>query len=78
MNSAEREEVVAVRKNDEGDIIAFKFATGREVDYKEAQLMAKAEQINNVSVIKGKDGDDHLRSNPDGTKANNLDQLPLF
>ncbi|MFD2612854.1 DUF3892 domain-containing protein [Paenibacillus gansuensis] len=77
-NQNQQEEVVAVRKNGDGDIVELKFASGRVVDYHQAQAMAKSGQIQNVNVFKGRDGDDHLRSNPDGIKENNLDNLPIF
>ena len=74
---AGKEKIVAVRKNDEGDIIAFKTDNGRELDYVTALNEAKAGMIAHVDVFH-KYGRDILRSEPDGIKENNLDQLPLF
>lgn len=71
-------QVEAVRKNGDGDIVELKLSSGDVVDYVTAQGLAKAGQIENVNVFKGRDGDEHLRSNPDGRKDNNLDNLPLF
>lgn len=73
-----KQQVVAVRKNGDGDIVELQLSTGQVVDYKEAQQMAKNEMLDNVNVFKGRDGDEHLRSNADGRKDNNLDQLPTF
>jgi DNA-directed RNA polymerase alpha subunit len=73
-----KQQVVAVRKNGDGDIVELQLSSGQVVDYKEAQQMAKNEMIDNVNVFKGRDGDEHLRSNADGRKDNNLDQLPTF
>jgi hypothetical protein len=73
-----KREVVAVRKNGDGDIVELQLSSGQVVGYKEAQQMAKNNQIENVNVFKGRDGDEHLRSNADGNKDNNLDQLPTF
>jgi len=75
---ANREQVVAVRKNGDGDIVELKLSSGQVVGYKEAQQMAKNDQIENVNVFRGRDGDEHLRSNPDGREDNNLDNLPGF
>ncbi|WP_217596687.1 DUF3892 domain-containing protein [Cohnella sp. GbtcB17] len=75
---ANREQVVAVRKNGDGDIVGLKLSSGQVVGYKEAQQMAKNDQIENVNVFRGRDGDEHLRSNPDGREDNNLDNLPGF
>ena len=72
-----KEKIVAVRKNDDGDLIAFKTETGRELDYVTALNEAKAGNINHVDVFH-KYGRDILRSEPDGIKENNLDQLPQF
>ncbi|KGX85576.1 DUF3892 domain-containing protein [Pontibacillus litoralis] len=70
--------IVAVRKNGQGSIIKMKLSNGQVVDYKEAQQMARDGQLAHVDLIKGKDGADHLRSEPDGDSSNNLSNLPLF
>ena len=70
-----RESVIAVRKNGDDDIMELKLSNGQVVDYKEAQQMAKSGMIVNVNVFKGPDGEEHLRSNPDGDPTNNLDTV---
>lgn len=77
-NNVQKQQVTAVRKNGDGDIVELKLSSGQVVGYKEAQQMAKANQIGNVNVFKGRDGDEHLRSDPDGREDNNLDNLPTF
>lgn len=72
-----KEEFVAVRKKDDGDIIAFKTNTGRELDYLSALEEAKAGNIAHIDVFH-KYGRDIIRSEPDGIKENNLDHLPEF
>ncbi|WP_018664824.1 DUF3892 domain-containing protein [Heyndrickxia acidiproducens] len=76
-NDMGKEEIVAVRKNDDGDIIAFKTKSGRELDYVTALHEAKAGRIAHIDVFH-KYGRDIIRSEPDGIRENNLDQLPLF
>jgi hypothetical protein len=76
-NPGGKEEIVAVRKNDDGDIIAFKTSSGRELDYITALSEAKSGQIAHIDVFH-KYGRDIIRSEPDGIKENNLDQLPEF
>jgi hypothetical protein len=76
--STQKEKVVAVRKNSDGDIVELKLSSGKIVDYKHAQQMAKNGEIENVNVFKGRDGDEHLRSNADGDPSNNLDELPTY
>lgn len=77
-NQASPPEVTAVRKNGDGDIVELQLSSGQVVDYKQAQAMAKEGQIANVNVFRGRDGDEHLRSNADGRPENNLDNLPSF
>ncbi|MED1796036.1 DUF3892 domain-containing protein [Brevibacillus nitrificans] len=72
-----KEQIVAVRKNDDGDLIAFKTDSGRELDYITALSEAKAGKLAHVDVFH-KYGRDILRSEPDGIKENNLDNLPGF
>jgi hypothetical protein len=76
-NTNGKEQFVAVRKNDDGDIIAFKTSTGRELDYITALTEAKAGNVAHVDVFH-KYGRDIIRSEPDGIKENNLDNLPEF
>jgi hypothetical protein len=76
-NNTGKEEFVAVRKNDDGDIIAFRTNVGRELDYLTALSEAKAGKLAHVDVFH-KYGRDIIRSEPDGIKENNLDQLPEF
>ncbi|MFC4322955.1 DUF3892 domain-containing protein [Litchfieldia salsa] len=71
------EQIVAVRKNEDEDIIAFKTSSGRELDYLTALDEAKAGKIAHVDVFH-KYGRDIIRSEPDGIKENNLDHLPTF
>ncbi|MFZ3579970.1 DUF3892 domain-containing protein [Virgibacillus sp. DJP39] len=72
-----QEQIAAVRKNDDGDIIAFKTTSGRELDYLSALDEAKAGKIAGVDVFH-KYGRDIIRSEPDGIKENNLDNLDSF
>ncbi|MGG1676167.1 DUF3892 domain-containing protein [Neobacillus sp. NRS-1170] len=76
-NNEGKEEFVAVRKNDDGDIIAFKTNTGRELDYITALDEAKSGKLAHVDVFH-KYGRDIIRSEPDGIKENNLGRLPEF
>ncbi|MCI2257002.1 DUF3892 domain-containing protein [Domibacillus indicus] len=72
-----QEQITAVRKNEEGDIIAFKTSSGRELDYMEALKEAKAGRLAHVDVFE-RYGREIIRSEPDGTKENNLDNLDTF
>ena len=72
-----KEEIVAVRKNGDDNIIAVKTNEGRELDYPTAISEAKAGNLSNIDVFH-KYGRDILRSEPDGVKENNLSELPEF
>lgn len=74
----QNETFVAVRKNNEGDIIQLKTSSGRVLDYKQAQQEVQNGVISGANVFTGRDGDPHLRSNADGDPTNNLDNLPQF
>lgn len=76
--SNQQEQVVAVRKNGDGDIVELKLTSGKIVNYMDAQAMAKNNEIQNLQVFRGRDHEEHLRSTPDGREDNNLDNLPTF
>ncbi|SDO47735.1 Protein of unknown function [Halobacillus aidingensis] len=72
------ERIVAVRKNGQGSIVEMQLSSGQVIDYKRAHEMARSGELEHVNLIRGKDGEDHLRSEPDGIQSNNLDNLPSF
>jgi putative heme iron utilization protein len=71
------EKIVAIRKNGDDDIIAFKTESGRELDYITALDEAKAGKLAHVDVFH-RYGRDIIRSEPDGIEENNLNNLPHF
>lgn len=73
-----RETIVAVQKNGDGDLTAFQTSTGRQLSYEQALNEVQAGNIAGVNVFKGKDGGMYLRGDADGDPTNNLDNLPLF
>lgn len=74
----ERESIVAVQKNGDGDLTAFKTSSGRVLDYNQALNEVQNGTIAGVNAFKGKDGETYLRGDADGDPTNNLDNLPLF
>ncbi|WP_175638721.1 DUF3892 domain-containing protein [Metabacillus schmidteae] len=72
-----QEKIVAVRKNEDGDLIAFQTESGRQLDYVQALSEAKGGKLAHIDVFH-KYGRDILRSEPDGNRDNNLDSLPEF
>ncbi|HTG68114.1 MAG TPA: DUF3892 domain-containing protein [Candidatus Udaeobacter sp.] len=73
-----RESIVAVQKDGDGDLTAFKTTSGRVLDYAAALQEVKAGHIAGVNTFKGKDGEFYIRGDADGDPSNNLDQLPTF
>ncbi|MDG0871365.1 DUF3892 domain-containing protein [Paenibacillus thiaminolyticus] len=73
-----RESIVAVQKNGDGDLTAFQTSTGRQLSYEQALNEVQAGNIAGVNVFKGRDGGMYLRGDADGDPTNNLDNLPLF
>jgi hypothetical protein len=73
-----RDTIVAVRKNGDGDLTAFKTSSGRELNYEQALQEVKDGQIAGVNAFKGRDGETYIRGDADGDPTNNLDSLPPF
>ncbi|OXM85937.1 DUF3892 domain-containing protein [Paenibacillus rigui] len=73
-----RESFIAVQKNGDGDIMAFKTSSGRVLQYDQALQEVQSGSIQGVNVFKGKDGDSYIRGDADGDPTNNLDNLPMF
>ncbi|WP_156889600.1 DUF3892 domain-containing protein [Paenibacillus harenae] len=73
-----REQIVAVQKNGEGDITAFKTSGGRVLDYTTALQEVQSGHIAGVNTFKGRDGETYIRGDADGDPTNNLDNLPNF
>lgn len=73
-----REHFVAVQKNGDGDLRAFKTSSGRELDYATALQEVQAGRIAGVNAFKGRDGETYIRGDADGDPTNNLDNLPFF
>ncbi|USB34563.1 DUF3892 domain-containing protein [Paenibacillus sp. YPG26] len=78
MPNADREVFVAVQKNGDGDLSAFKTSSGRVLSYEEALKEVQAGSIAGVNAFKGRDGETYLRGDADGDPTNNLDALPYF
>ncbi|MFK7696138.1 DUF3892 domain-containing protein [Paenibacillus sp. HJGM_3] len=74
----ERESFVAVQKNGDGDLTAFKTSSGRVLNYEQAREEVNLGQIQGVNLFKGRDGELYIRGDADGDPSNNLDNLPQF
>jgi tRNA-dihydrouridine synthase len=66
-----------VKKNAEGDITDV-MINNNIYSIDQAIMMARDGKIEGVNVAKARNGKEYLRSNPDASEANNLDNLPTF
>lgn len=73
-----KEKVVKVKKNEDGDITYVMLENGSVYSADEAIIMTKENQLEGVNVGKAKNGREYLRSNPNDTKDDNLDNRPTF
>ena len=72
------ENIVAVRKNGDGDITDFKTSMGRELNYDRAVQEVQNGMIQGANVGKARNGRAVIRGNADGDESNNLDNLEQF
>ncbi len=70
--------IIKVKKNTDGDIIDVMMENGNVYSVNDAITMAKDHLIQNVNVGRAKNGREFLRSNPNDTDDDNLDNLPTF
>lgn len=70
--------IIKVRKNPDGDITDVMLQNGNVYSINEALTMAKDGLISGVSVGHAKNGREYLRSNPNDSQADNLDNMPVF
>lgn len=70
--------IVKVRKNEDGDITNVLTSTGEELDVSKAVALAKSGTVESVVVGKNRNGNDVIKSSPNSTTEDNLDNLPSF
>ena len=68
--------VVDAKENAEGNIIAVQFQGNQSfTPLERAMDMAERGEVDNAHVVHLKSGKRYLRSNPDQTTGNNLDEM---
>lgn len=70
--------IIKVRKNNEGDITDVMLENGNVYSINEAITMARDGLIDGVNVSRAKNGREYLRSDPNGTTKDNVDNLPAL
>lgn len=71
------EKVVAVNKDEQGDIVSVKTNQGRVFRTDQAILQVSAGRLAGLQVV-NRDGREYIRTNADSIAENNLDNLPEF
>lgn len=74
----DQSKIVKVKKNTDGDITDVMLTDGNIYPIEDAIMMAKDGKIEGINVGRGKNGREHLRSNPNDSQKDNLDQLDTF
>lgn len=75
---SDKAKITKVRKNSSGDITDVMLEDGTVYAINDAIMMAKEGLLEGVNVGKSRDGSQFLRSNPNSSKEDNLDNLPTF
>lgn len=70
-------QIEKIKKNTEGDVTDV-MISGNVYSINDAIMLARDGKIEGVNVAKARSGREYLRSNPDGSETNNLDNLPTF
>jgi hypothetical protein len=70
--------IIKVKKNNDGDITDVMLENGNVYSINEAITMARDGLIEGVNVSRAKNGREYLRSDPNGTENDNLDNLPTI
>ncbi|WP_139903413.1 DUF3892 domain-containing protein [Clostridium thermarum] len=78
MDNNKKAKITKVRKNSEGEITDVMTDNGDIYSIDEAIMMAKDNAIQGVNVGKSRNGREFLRSNPNDSESDNLDNLPTF
>lgn len=70
--------IIKVKKNNEGDITDVMLENGNVYSINEAITMVRDGLIEGVNVGRAKNGREYLRSNPNDSESDNLDNLPTM
>jgi len=73
-----KSKILKVKKNPDGDITDVMLENGNVYSINEAIMMTKDGLIEGVNVGKARNGREYLRSNPNDSEGDNLDNMPSF
>lgn len=75
---SDKAKIIKVKKNSHGDITDVMTDNGNVYAINDAIMMAKDGVIEGVNVGRAKNGREYLRSNPNGSENDNLDNMETF
>lgn len=70
--------IVKIKKDEEGNISDVMLENGTILPINHAILWAKQGRIDGAIAIRGKDGGEYLRTDPNSYPIDNLTELPTF
>lgn len=70
--------IAKVRRSEDGEIISVILEDGTLVPINHAILMAKQGLIDGAIVMRGKNGGEYLKIDPNCEGINNIEELPTF
>jgi hypothetical protein len=74
----DKSKIIKVKKNPDGDITDVMLENGNVYSINEAIMMTRDGLIEGVNVGKARNGREYLRSNPNDSEGDNLDNIPTF
>jgi hypothetical protein len=74
----DKSKIAKVKKNPDGDITDVMLENGNVYSINEAIMMTRDGLIDGVNVGKARNGREYLRSNPNDSEGDNLDNIPTF
>jgi len=70
--------VAKVRKDEDGDITKILLTNGQIFTQQQAVRKAKSGLIDNVHVVQPRHGKSFIRTNPNSSEKDNLNEKPIF
>ena len=74
----ENKEIIKIKKNKNGNVTDVMLEDGNVLPLNHAILMAKEDEIEGVTVVRGKNGGEFLKADPNGVMSDDLKDLPKF
>ncbi|MBR0598873.1 DUF3892 domain-containing protein [Sinanaerobacter chloroacetimidivorans] len=70
--------IIKIKKNEDGEITDVMLDNGSVMPVNQAILLAKRGELDDTIVVRGKDGGEFLRIDPNQSDFDNLAEFPTF